>query len=248
MPEYCHMFEQDKRYLEAMMFRKILFRTGLAAAVTLGSALPLAAESFNYLFSIRLGIVQIGEMRIKGDDQGGRYETSGKLYTTGLAGALYNVAYTYSAAGNSTNRWRLMPKLFTAKIFEDGKTRTEEIRYNGDRIMSINGKPPKESQDVRGSVDPMTLIYILVRPVPKESVCGGSFVLFDGSTRFDVSFVNARKYNDGRVTCDVKYGGKAGGRGVAVSGVTYEPGDDGWMYIRNFAAETSIGTLKATLR
>ena len=230
------------------MLRKTFATTGLVAGLVLGNVAPVAAESFNYLFSIRLGIAKIGEMRIKGNDEGGRYETSGKLYTTGMAGALYDVEYTYAAEGISSNPWRLMPKLFTARIMEGGKERTEEIRYSGDRIVSIDGKPPSEKRGVRGSVDPMTLIYILVRPVSAASVCGGAFVMFDGQTRFDVRFVNARRYNDGRVTCDVKYGENTGGRGVAVSGVTYEPGDDGRMYIRNFAAETSIGTLKATLR
>lgn len=214
------------------------------------AAAPSTAESFDYLFDIRLGIAKIGEMRITGKDEAAQYSTTGKLYTTGLAGAVYDLEYTYSAKGNSTNPWHVLPLQYAAEIHENGYDRTVNIRYSGDRIAAITTDPsspePANMNSQHGTVDPMTLIYLLVRPVPAESVCGGSYELYDGATRFTVTYVNARRFNDGRVECDVDYAGQSGNAGVSVSGITYVPGDDGRMYIRSFTVQTNAGALKAT--
>jgi len=223
----------------------------IAAALFCGLAVPVtgAAESIDYLFSIRFGLAKIGEMRVSGSESGGRYSTDGRLYTSGLAGAVYDLKYVYSAAGRAANHWSLVPDNYKSKSHESGRDTTTNIIFSGGVISDVQRTPAKPMPDSArgqtGAVDPMTLIYLMLRPVPPENVCGGQYKLFDGAYFFTVHFVNARKYNDGRIVCDITYDSDKGKSNVALSGLTYRPSADGLLYIDTFTVESVIGTLKA---
>ncbi len=234
------------------MFRNIVLTGSLLVGGFLAGAGPVAAESIDYLFNIKLGIAKIGEMRITGREDGKTYETTGELHTTGLAGAVYDLKYTYTAKGDASNHWHLLPALYTAKIHEKSDNRAVEIRYSGNRVVSVTTQPPTPQPanmaSQRNTVDPMTLIYMLIRPVAPENVCAGKYALYDGNTHFTVTYVNPHKYSDGRVVCGVDYAGGNGNSGVSVSGITFKPGADGRMYISDFTVQTNAGALKATRR
>lgn len=221
-----------------------------AAALTAALGSSAAAESFNYLFNIRLGAVKIGEMRVKANNGGGQYTASGSLYTTGLTGALYDVRFDSNVAGTVASNGQYLPVSYTSKSREGGETERAEMHYSGDRVSSVSFSPsktvPSDATSQRDSVDPMTLIYLLIRPVPMANICGGSYDLFDGKERLHVTYTNPRKFSDGRVACTVAYSGKAGG--IVPAEVIFVPGDNGWMHIRQFSAKTNLGMLHATLR
>jgi len=231
------------------MARNYRFAFAAAALIAaLGSS--AAAESFNYLFNIRLGAVKIGEMRVKANNGGRQYSASGSLYTTGLTGALYDVRFDSDVAGTVASNGQYLPVAFSSKSREGGKTVRAEMHYSGDRVSSVSFSPsknvPADATSQRDTVDPMTLIYLLIRPVPMANICGGSYDLFDGKNRLHVTYTNPRKFSDGRVECTVSYSGKTGG--IVPAEVVFVPGDNGWMYIRQFSAKTKLGMLHATLR
>ncbi len=234
------------------MLRTLFVTLGIFLSASAALPARAAAESFNYLFGIKLGIAKIGEMRITGTDVDGRYTTTGKLYTTGLVGALYDVSYDYTAEGDSTNPWRLLPTRYFAKSSENGARRTMEILFTDGRVSALNATPArkisKRAAAAQNVVDPMTLIYLLVRPVPRENVCGGSFTLYDGGSVLDVSYVNPRLLADGRIACAVSYGNSRKSGGIAVSEIVFRQGQDGRMYVQEFSASTAAGTLKAKLQ
>ncbi len=224
-----------------------------ATAISMASVVPVAAESFNYLFNINLGIAKIGEMRVKATNGGGQYTASGALYTTGITGALYDVRFDSDIKGRVANTGQLLPGRYTSKSNEDGKISHATIRYSGNKVSKVVFDPQKhiapDATSQRNTLDPMSLIYLLLRPVSMDHICGGQFALFDGQVRMKVTFTNARKFSDGRVQCSVAYAGANGqSGGIVPTSVTYVPRDNGLMYIAGFSAKTNIGTLTATLR
>ena len=226
-------------------------RAAIAATlITLPGSLWAQVESFNYLFDINLGVAKIGEMRVSADINGSSYNTVGTLKSTGIAGAIYDVSYESRAQGSFDHPWHFVPTRYSSVSNENGEATTTAINYTGNRVSGVTITPPKNipasATSETNTVDPMTLIYYLVRPVPAENVCGGSFDLFDGRTRMTVTYTNARRFNDGRIECAVAYTGK--NSGVALSSVTFRPGENGMMYISRFSAGTAAGTLTARRR
>ncbi len=228
-----------------------LRRAAMVLVLTLLPQLGVAqTQSFNYLFDINLGMAKIGEMRVRADIDGTQYSTSGSLKSTGLAGAIYDVSYESRAEGSFDHPWHFIPTRYESTSVENDETKITQISYSGNRVAAVVFQPsrdvPASATSETNTIDPMTLIYYLVRPVPAENVCGGTFDLFDGRTRMTVSYTNARRFNDGRIECSVSYTGK--NSGVALSSVTFQPGDDGMMYISRFSANTNAGTLTARRR
>ena len=230
---------------------KMTLRAALTAAIiTLPGTLWAQVQSFNYLFDINLGVAKIGEMRVSADINGSNYSTVGTLKSTGLAGAIYDVSYESRAQGSFDHPWHFLPVRYSSVSNENGESTTTAISYAGNRVSGVNITPPRNipasATTETNTIDPMTLIYFLVRPVPAANVCGGTFDMFDGRTRMTVAYTNARRFNDGRIACAVTYTGK--NSGVALSSVTFTPGNDGMMYISRFAANTNAGTLTARRR
>ena len=224
-------------------------RTAITATLLLLPGSMFAqTQSFSYLFDINLGMAKIGEMRVSADIAGTNYSTVGSLKSTGLAGAIYDVSYESRAQGTFDHPWHFVPVRYSSVSVENDESTTTAITYSGNRVSNVSMTPPKDgtSTGQTDTIDPMTLIYFLVRPVPAENVCGGTFNLFDGSTSMTVSYTNPRRFNDGRIECSVAYSGK--NSGVALSSVTFTPGDDGMMYISRFNASTNAGTLTARRR
>lgn len=224
----------------------------LAAVILGGSMVPASAASLDYLFNIRLGVAKIGEMRVKSTDASGQYSASGALYTTGIAGALYDVRFDSAVSGTVASSGQYLPVSYTSESYEDGKTTSAAISYSGPKVANVSYTPSKPvSAGAVGqadTIDPMTLIYLLIRPVSMDHICGGAYDLFDGGTRLRVTYTNPRKYNDGRVECSVAYDGGAKAGGIVPTSVIFKPGSDGMMHIRQFSAQTNLGVLVATLR
>lgn len=236
-----------RRKLEAVHMNKPL----IAAILMMWAPVLASAETLRYHFDVRLGIGKIGEMQVLVENTGTAYSALGSLYTTGLVGAFYNARYDSYAEGRVTAKG-LRPVRFTSTANEQGNITTSEITYSGNRVVSVEFSSSQQihadATSQKNTIDPMSLIYQLVRPVSAQEVCTGSYDLFDGIKRMTVSYTNLKRYNDERVECDVSYSGTGQKGGVSPSAVVFTPGDDGQMYIDRFIASTSIGNLAVSLR
>lgn len=226
-------------------------KTGIFIALMALPALANAqTQSFNYLFDISLGMAKIGEMRVSADISGNSYATVGTLKSTGLAGAIYDVSYESRAQGTITHPWLFVPSRFNSVSKENGDQKTTQINYAGNRVTNVTFVPPRaggaNATAQTDTIDPMTLIYFLVRPVPEANVCGGTFNMFDGHTAMRVQYSNPRRFNNGNVSCSVTYSGS--NSGVALSSVTFAPAGNGMMIIKAFEADTNAGALTARRR
>ncbi len=210
------------------------------------------AESFDYRFDVRLGLAKIGEMQVVANNDGKSYSVATVLYTTGLVGAIYDVRYDQTAIGRIGVGGVLVPVKHTATNDEKGTISRLEILFSGDRVSSVTFNPaksvPGEVTTYRHTVDPMSLMYFLLRPVSSAKVCSGEVEMFDGRDRSVVKFTDIKRYNDGRVECDISYSGAGGKGGIALSSLVFEPDNNGLMRIQKFRAHTSIGNLTIKAR
>ncbi|PCJ73405.1 MAG: hypothetical protein COA53_12655 [Rhodobacteraceae bacterium] len=209
-------------------------------------------QSFDYRFDVRLGMAKIGEMQVAANNDGKSYSVATALYTTGLVGALYDVRYEQRAIGRIGVGGALIPVKHTAMNDEKGAISRLEILFSGNRVSRVTFDPakavPAEVTTYRDTVDPMSLMYFLLRPVSPEKVCSGGINMFDGRNRSAVKFTDIKRYTDGRVECNIAYSGDGGKGGIALSSLVFHPDSNGLMRIRKFEAHTSLGTLTIKAR
>ncbi|OUS04503.1 hypothetical protein A9Q96_16340 [Rhodobacterales bacterium 52_120_T64] len=210
------------------------------------------AESFDYRFDVLLGLAKIGEMQVAANSDGKSYSVATALYTTGLVGAVYDVRYDQSAIGRISAGGALVPIMHIATHDEKGKISRLEILFSGDRVSRVAFDPaksvPSEVTTYRNTVDPMSLMYFLLRPVGATKVCSGEVVMFDGRKRSTVRFTKIKRYSDGRVECNISYSGNGGRGGIALSALVFRPDNNDLMRIQKFEAHTSLGTLTIKAR
>jgi len=233
------------------MFKTIYINLCAAIFALLIPTLTLA-ESFDYRFDVRLGLAKIGEMGVVASNDDKSYSVATTLYTTGLVGAIYDVRYDQTAIGRIGVGGVFVPVRHTSTSDEQGKVSSLEILFSGDRVSSVAFDPAKnvsaEVTTYRHTVDPMTLMYFLLRPVSSAKVCSGETELFDGRNRSKVGFTDIKRFNDGRVECSISYSGDGGKGGIALSALVFKPDNNGLMRIQKFEAHTSIGTLTIKAR
>ena len=234
-----------------MMFKSVYL--SICAAIFAALVPTLAgAETFDYRFDVRLGMAKIGEMQVAANNDGKTYSVATALYTTGVVGALYDVRYDQTALGRIGTGGALVPVRHTSTSDEKGNISRLEILFSGDRVSSVAFDPaksvPAEVTSYRHTVDPMSLMYFLLRPVISDKACSGEANLFDGRNLSLVKFTDVKRFNNGRIECNIAYSGEGGKGGVAISALVFEPDNNGLMRIRKFEAHTSIGTLNIRIR
>jgi hypothetical protein len=234
-----------------MMFKTIYMTLWAAIFAAVIPTMTLA-ESFDYRFDVRLGIAKIGEMQVAANNDGKSYSVATALYTTGLVGAIYDVRYDQATTGRIGVDGVLVPVRHTATNDEKGNISRVEILFSGDRVSGVTFDPaksvPAAVTTYRHTVDPMSLMYFLLRPVSEAKVCSGEVELFDGRNRSAVKFTDIKRFNDGRVECSISYSGEGGKGGIALSALVFRPDNNGLMRIQKFEAHTSIGTLTIKAR
>ena len=231
---------------------KVIFISIYAAIFAAILPVTAMAEKFDYRFDVRLGLAKIGEMQVAASNNGSSYSVGTLLHTTGIVGALYDLRYDQSSSGRVGVGGGLVPVRHTSISDERNEVSKLEILYSGDRVSRVTYDParsvPVGVTRFRNTVDPGSLMYLLLRPVSSKRVCTGDIDLFDGRNLSAVRFVDVKRYNDGRVECSISYSGEGGKAGVALSALVFAPDNNGLMRIRQFEAHTSIGTLTIKAR
>lgn len=234
-----------------LMFKTIYMAMYAAIFAALIPTVPLA-QSFDYRFDVRLGMAKIGEMQVAANNDGNSYSVATALYTTGLVGAIYDVRYDQTAIGRIGVGGVLVPVRHTATSDEKGRVSRLEILFSGNQVSRVTFDPAKEVlaevTTYRNTIDPMSLMYFLLRPVRSAKVCSGEVNMFDGKSRRTVKFTDIKRYIGGRVECSISYSGDGNAGGIALSALVFKPDNNGLMRILKFKAHTSLGTLSITAR
>jgi len=228
-----------------LLARKLFCALALLCMVA-GTA--AADTSIRYVFNVSYGGVKIGEMTVSGAETATAYAAVGHLDTTGLVGAFFDFEYDYATQGYIRNG-QYLPVEYRSKTREGKRTWTQRITYSGDRIATVAFQPAREINDgvigARGTIDLMTLIYRLVKPMPKEAPCSFQGKLHNGKSLYDVKLAVGTGYTGEKISCVSNYT-KNGepANGLVPAGVVYKLNREGMYEVDWFSLDTNIGTLR----
>lgn len=210
---------------------------GLAALLVVQAAQPAAAESapprHETRFAVKFGALTVGKVTFGVALDGNDYTFTGNGKTQGLA--------DWFAPGKAVIRSRGVLKgaqhdaaEHFLSVTENSKTSTLQMAFAGGKVTNVSLQPDKrkkkkakkyvliEPEDLRDVVDPASTMVV---PVPlaqardPRAVCGRTFRVYDGDTRYDMKLsyktnkpVKTNGYEGNAYVCKLKYVPVAGHR------------------------------------
>lgn len=191
----------------------------LVAALTL--AAPAAAQGMDAQYTLSFRGLTGGQIGMRATETGDSYAVSAVARSSGIAGAL--AAYTYEGqAQGAVAGGRPVPTRYAEREDDDGEVTGSVIRFRGGAPRDVTFAPPREPRPhdvdpatVRGVVDPLTGLYLVLRDTDPSGACDQRHELFDGRHVSRLTLGPAQVSADGTIRCAGEYRRVAG----------YSPGD-----------------------
>lgn len=179
----------------------------VSAVFSLWAGMALAESG---QFTASLAGIKAGSIAYSATETGGRYRVQGAARAGGLAGAFFDFSMEASAQGAvQGNRYR--PEIYELTGQDGGKFRTTRFRYRKGapevsqepkRSASAHGANPAAQA---GTLDPMTVIYAMLRDRPKDLMCKLNADFFDGQRRANIRYVRLTPLKGGKYLCEGEY-------------------------------------------
>lgn len=175
-------------------------------------ALPaggMAAQADQGTFDLHIRGVTAGVLVFTGKNDGKSYSVAGKLESTGIAAMLRRVRYEAGAAGRIGNgRWT--PARYEEQADTGKRQSQSRLEYRGgiprEMLKASRAGVPNyvDPATQKGTVDPLTALYALLRAVPPAEACRLKLTMFDGARRSQIALAAAEQGADG-VSCAGEY-------------------------------------------
>lgn len=142
--------------------------------------------------ALRYGVhalgVKIGELVVTSDLKAGHYDAEARFRATGLAGAFRRVAIHMKTQG--VGHWPdLIPTRYQEKIQTGERQSSAQIIYRNGHPQVTGGRLGNEDSvrvDLaaqKGTIDPMTALFLALAAQPPDKVCALRREIFDGARR-----------------------------------------------------------------
>ncbi|MDV7145461.1 DUF3108 domain-containing protein [Tropicimonas sp. TH_r6] len=185
----------------------------LSFLIALCLALPATAEQGR--FSVSVAGFGAGTIAYSGSESGGRYKANGQVASSGLARGLYPANITVAVNGSVSGN-RYAPATYSEKTVKRGKTKTGTFRFSGGTPRVTKNPPDKNRKSYhanasgqKGTVDPMTAAFAILRDRPADLACNLDISPYDGRERTRIRMDGGtRKGNT--LTCPGTYSRVAG--------------------------------------
>ena len=175
----------------------------LAVLATLAAG-PAAAEQASY--ALRLAGFRLATLTYAADGGGSAYGARLRFETSGLAGVIAPVRFEAEAQGRTGSDGGFRPQRYREQTERGGETEVTEIVWNGARPRIVTEDPPQPDRldpaRAEGSVDLMTGMHALFRPVAETAACRLDLTTYDGKRLTRMSLGPPRRDEDGRILCD----------------------------------------------
>ncbi|MCK0167925.1 DUF3108 domain-containing protein [Jannaschia sp. S6380] len=180
-------------------------------ALLLLTCLPAAAATtLDARFDLSLRGVTGGQIAIRAEETGGTYAVTARASATGLVGRLVRYGYEGQAEGRVGRTHR--PTRYSEVEMDDGERTVATTRFQGNRPIDVTFDPPRTARDhdidptaQSGVIDPLSALYLIMRPTLPTGACGQRHSLFDGRHVSRLSLGPARTDADGTIRCDGEY-------------------------------------------
>lgn len=216
-------------------------------------AAGLAATTLDARFDLSLRGVTGGQIAIRADETGGHYAVDATASATGLIARLVRYGYEGHAEGRIAGGHR--PTLYSETERDDGTRTVATTRFRGDRPVAVSFEPPRQPRghDIdpaaqRGVIDPLSALYLLLRPTAPAGACGRQHTLFDGRHVSRLSLGPARPAADGTIRCAGEYRrlrgyapDKMAERPVVPLSFLYAPAGEGTVQVEEIRSPTRLG-------
>jgi hypothetical protein len=195
--------------------QKVKIRNLFGAASTAVFAMMFQsaqAETTRMHFDVTILGLKAGELRYTLQKDETSYAASGLLYPTGLAATMTTFLYDVTVTGSHKGD-QYFPSRYSEKS-DTGKRKEErEIIYRSGvpNIRSAKLAKPHwlDPKTQKGTLDPMTAIFEILRDVEHGKLCDQDVTLFDGARRVRISLSNPKETGT-RATCDGVYSREGG--------------------------------------
>ncbi|WP_245428856.1 DUF3108 domain-containing protein [Phyllobacterium phragmitis] len=207
---------------------------GLALALAGGPAFAL--ETYKTEYGVSIFGLNIARSGFETKVNGGSYDLSGTLSSSGLARIFDQTDGTIRVSGSasSTGVW---PASYEVKYKNGKKNKRTLIDFSGGSVSAVQNTPPIKKRkpwveagpnDLKSVADPLS--GLMIQAGDPKSVCGRTVHIFDGQTRADLqlSFAGIKPFatkgfKGNAVTCSVKF--------LPISG--YQKGKKAIEYLKN---------------
>lgn len=174
-------------------------------------ATPASAQQEATLaLTARFGLLRIAEITLTAREDGRAYTLAARAIGAGLVAAFSDVHFDLSAEGEVLRAgWR--PRRFVGD-FDTGRRQVQVVMRWPEGVPVIDAIAPDEpladwslNPALQGdALDPLTAFWQLVRPRPRDELCGWSVDLYDGRRRARLDLRPGQ--GDGEtMTCDGAY-------------------------------------------
>ncbi|WP_281967549.1 DUF3108 domain-containing protein [Roseovarius nanhaiticus] len=190
-------------------------RLGLMATL-ICLALPLRAEDSNVTYDVRLLGLPVGKMKFAARERGDAYAVTGLFSASGI-GRIADAGFRLSATGRIRNG-ALAPRRYDEKIDTGSRSSTAQLSYEGGVPRLTGGSVMAEvaadpgalnPAQQRGTVDPLTALWGVLRDRPAAGICRYDVVIFDGQRRSRLAMTGGGMTGSG-ATCTGAYTRLAG--------------------------------------
>lgn len=204
------------------------------------------------VFDVELKGISAGRLAINGVSDGARYSAAGVLETTGLVGMIRKIRYTAEVAGGDGAR--MTPEKYTETADTPKRQSVFEMLYKAGTPVKVSQTPPRKPReydvalaDQRGTIDPLSALYAVLREVTPDQACKFSATMFDGARRTEVKLFAPKPQGTG-VVCAGEYRRLAGfspkdmaEKTVMAFTLTYAPSGTGRLKVTEIATDTIYG-------
>lgn len=175
-------------------------RFGALLAATAGLAVlaaPALAETprINASYDVYFGGLHILAAEAEFEPGESRYTATARSRTQGLLAVFFDWRGQTRSEGRFVDR-RAIPSRHRNAGVRGGETREVEITYDAEgAVTAARVTPPPDPDEVTdlpegaevGTVDPLSVIAELMRAVALGQTCGGTYAVFDGRRRYDLT-------------------------------------------------------------
>lgn len=165
-------------------------------------------------FGVTLRGIGLGEFQLSQTTGATAYGAAARFASTGLAGVIRPVSFTMQASGTRRGA-QALPQRYAETVRVGGENAAAQLDYrNGIPVLSgtklqSEDNPPVAPARTRGTLDPMTAMYLVLRDQPRADLCRFDLRIFDGVRLSRITGAPAAQ-EDNAVTCVARYDRLAG--------------------------------------
>ncbi len=237
---------------------KLIFRA-LTLVGVLGAATAVAEERQRY--DVYGSGLKLGTLGMNYNISGERYGVSGRVADGGLLGAFVKFDFSGTAEGTIASDGTLRPTRYSGTDDNGKRKRTVSFNFRSATPQTVSFSPARTPKPIdvspstqRGTVDPISATFSLLRDQPVGKACGKTVEVFDGSKRSRLRLAKRQPTNDGLFVCNGTYSRVKGFSAKLMAKQVNFPfsiiwrEQDGIMEVVRFQTQTTFGTVSAIRR